>query len=42
MDPVSKVVVSNSTFGIVIFKEQDYQAWKKVGAAPLSQACLLH
>jgi hypothetical protein len=36
VDPASKVVVSNSTFGIVFFKEQDCEAWKKVGATPLS------
>ena len=36
VDPASKVAVSNSTFGIVFFKEQDCEAWKKVGANPLS------
>ena len=42
MDPVWKVVASKSTFGIVFSKEWDCEAWKKVGATPLSQACLLN
>jgi hypothetical protein len=42
VDPVSKVVVSNNAFDIVLFKKQNCEVWKKVGAAHLTQACLLN
>jgi hypothetical protein len=40
MDPVSKVVVSESAFDVAFSKEQNCEVWKKVGAAPLTRACL--
>ncbi len=38
VDPVSKVVVSDSAFDLAFSKEQNCKASKKIGAAPLSQA----
>ena len=40
IDPVSKVVVSESAFDIAFSKERNCEVWKKVGAAPLTRACL--
>jgi hypothetical protein len=40
MDPVSKVVVSESTFDVAFSKDRTCEVWKKVGAAPLTRACL--
>ena len=40
IDPVSKVVVSESAFDIAFSKEPNCEVWKKVGAAPLTRACL--
>jgi hypothetical protein len=40
MDTVSKVVLSESAFGIAFSKEQNCEVWKTVGATPLTRACL--
>ena len=40
VDPVSKVVVSESAFDVAFSKERNCEVWKKVGAAPLTRACL--
>ena len=40
MDPVSKVVVSESAFDVAFSKDRNCEVWKKVGAAPLTRACL--
>jgi hypothetical protein len=36
VDPVSKVVVSDSAFELAFSKERNCEVWKKVGAAPLT------
>eukprot|EP00804_Cyclotella_cryptica_P026199 CCRYP_009772-RA/>CCRYP_009772-RA protein AED:0.17 eAED:0.17 QI:0/0/0/1/0/0/3/0/383 len=40
VDSVSKVVVSDSALELGFSKEQNCEAWKKVGATPLTRACL--
>eukprot|EP00804_Cyclotella_cryptica_P011512 CCRYP_017062-RA/>CCRYP_017062-RA protein AED:0.20 eAED:0.24 QI:0/0/0/1/0/0/3/0/320 len=42
VDPVSKVVVSDSAFELAFFKEKNYEVWKKVGAAPLTPCLKSH
>eukprot|EP00804_Cyclotella_cryptica_P025136 CCRYP_012991-RA/>CCRYP_012991-RA protein AED:0.38 eAED:0.38 QI:0/-1/0/1/-1/1/1/0/116 len=39
VDPVSKVVVSDSAFELAFSKERHCEVLKKVGAAPLTRAC---
>ena len=40
MNPMLKVVVSDSAFDVAFSKEKNCEVWKKVGAAPLTQSCL--
>jgi hypothetical protein len=40
VDPVSNVVVSESAFEVGFSKERNCEVWKKIGAAPLTRACL--